>query len=143
MAKWLRRRVANAKIAGSTPVYRTQQEGKVVEPGVCEASISGFKSRPADQFGHLLALESPMNYIYKINKNRRQVEGNIEVPTAGTAVKVIVGLDGYDYKYYRERKRNVHLAMNGAAVLSFDELDEFADALKAMVAEAREELRKL
>lgn len=91
-----------------------------------------------------------MSYTFKISHLKRQAEGSIQAGSNGTAVKVVVGLDGYDYNNYTRVHRwrdtkglNVHIAMNGPLQLTFDELDEFTDELRAMVAEAREELRKL
>jgi hypothetical protein len=91
-----------------------------------------------------------MSYTWKHNSRKRQAEGSIKAGGNGTAIKVIVGLDGYDYNYYSRHHKwsptsglNVHLAMNGPLQLTFDQLENFADELKALVSEAREQLKEM
>lgn len=91
-----------------------------------------------------------MSYGYKVNPLKLQAEGGIKAGMNDTSVKVIVGLDGYEYSHYRRddrwnptRGRNVHVSMNGPLQMTFDQLEDFADELKALVSEAREELEEL
>lgn len=91
-----------------------------------------------------------MSYTWKHNARKQQAEGNIKAGRGGTDVKVIVGLDGYDWKYHTRNHQwsptkglNVHLSMNGPLQLTFDQLEDFADELKAMVSEARQQLKEM
>lgn len=84
----------------------------------------------------------------KLDKKLRQVE--LKGMINGTAITVIVGLDGYNYKFYRRQSqwsstlgKNVHIAVNGPLQLTFDELDSFLSALKVHVAQAKDELAKI
>lgn len=90
-----------------------------------------------------------MSYSFKLNLRKRQAEGSIKAGSNETAVKVIIGLDGYDWSHYHRvgewsstMGKNVHLAMNGPLQLTFDQLEDFADELKALVSEAREQLKE-
>lgn len=78
-------------------------------------------------------------YTLKHKTRSRQVEGRLSMGSySGTSLLAVVGLNGYDYKFYRERKRNIHIAMNGPLVLSFAEFEQFVDELKAIVADSKE-----
>jgi hypothetical protein len=66
-----------------------------------------------------------------------------------TAVSVVVGLDGYDWKFYKRdpdrwgrttRDFNVHLSLNGPLQMTFEEAEEFAAELAAVIADARKVL---
>lgn len=81
----------------------------------------------------------------KVNERAKQIESKASIN--GSAVTVIVGLDGYDYKWYKRTStysstvgKNVHISMNGPLQMTFDELEEFADNLKDHVKMARETL---
>lgn len=49
---WFNGRILACQASDGSSILpiRTPEEGKAVEPVVCEAMISGFKSRPPDQF---------------------------------------------------------------------------------------------
>lgn len=92
-----------------------------------------------------------MRWEKKHNKRKRQVELRATVGKM-CQVLIVVGLDGYDHKYYARvpenhwrtstSGKNVHFSMNGPISLSFAEWDEFMTEVQAVVAEARDTLRK-
>lgn len=84
----------------------------------------------------------------KLNVKKRQWEGVWK--NRGTSVAVIVGLDGYDYKYYQRGHQwsptddfNVHISMNGPLQLTFEEQKWFTQNINDMVDHGKEELERL
>lgn len=79
-----------------------------------------------------------------------QVECKASVGGAGTSVSIIVGLDGYDYKWYRRAPeelyhpsslnstdgKNVHVSMNGPLSLTFDEYATVVASVTSVIGEA-------
>jgi hypothetical protein len=89
-------------------------------------------------------------------KDRRKWKGKVTQVTTSPQVEirkdsfvVIVGLDGYTYKYYRRIPKdgregstkglNIHIAAAGPIQLSFKEWEEFM----GVVAEAKQTLEKI
>lgn len=82
-----------------------------------------------------------MPYELKYNEKKRQVEGKIT--GYSSAITVIFGNDGYDYKYYKRNDRwsptnrfNVHIAMNGPLQLTFDSMTRLLSDLLRVKIEA-------
>jgi hypothetical protein len=88
--------------------------------------------------------------LIKANKNK---PARVEVRwSKGTAnVLLIVGLDGYNHKYYKPEGRwstntlgkNIHLSMNGPLIMTFDEMGQFMNEIGQAVNEAKRKLREL
>lgn len=80
----------------------------------------------------------------KYNNKKRQWEGKLNFN--GTSAVVIVGLDGYDYKYYQREGRwdttrgfNVHVAFNGPMQMTFLDFQTFQNTLDMMVTRGKKE----
>jgi len=88
--------------------------------------------------------------LIKANKNK---PARVEVRwSKGSAnVLLVVGLDGYNHKYYKPGGhwgtntlgKNIHLSMNGPLMLTFDEMGKFMNELGQAVNEAQRKLREL
>lgn len=83
-------------------------------------------------------------------KKGKPPQAVFSIDTRLSNVLVVVGLDGYDYKYYTRDSRwsstigkNVHLAMNGPLMLSFEEMEDFLNGVRKGVAEAKGKLQGL
>lgn len=89
----------------------------------------------------------------KLTGVRTEPQVEIRKSVGGVNVTLVVGLDGYNYKYYKRnderwptegtRGLNVHVAMNGPLRLTFDAFHTFTDELDSAVREAHDVLLKL
>lgn len=81
-----------------------------------------------------------------VQKKGQPPQAELRYSTRHSNILIIVGLDGYDYKYYTRKDKwsstvgkNVHLALNGPAMLTFEELEQLVADVKI----AREKLQSL
>lgn len=85
-----------------------------------------------------------------VRKKGQPPQAQFSIYTKHANVLVVVGLDGYDYKYYtRDSKwdstvgKNVHLAMNGPIMLSFEDMERFLQLIREGIDQAKENLKAL
>jgi hypothetical protein len=87
-----------------------------------------------------------------VRKKGQPPQAEFDLYTRHANVKVVVGLDGYNYRHYTRDSewyrsgtlgKNVHLAMNGPIMLSFNDMEDFLDKIRSGVAEAKEKLQDL
>lgn len=117
------------------------------------------KLRTAEKHNATYSSDSGVNGTYVPNmseKDRRKWKGKITQVTTSPQVEirkdsfvVVVGLDGYTYKYYRRIPKdgrggstkglNIHIAAAGPIQMSFKVWEEFMDVVR----EARQALEEL
>lgn len=85
-----------------------------------------------------------------VRKKGQPPQATFSIDSRHANVLVVVGLDGYDYRHYtRDSKwsstlgKNVHLAMNGPIMLSFDDMEKFLTMIREGVIQAKKELQDL
>lgn len=81
-----------------------------------------------------------------ISKKGQPPQAEVSISTRLANILIVVGLDGYTYKHYNRndrwsstRGKNIHLALNGPAMLTFEELEE----LVKVVNQAKQKLEEL
>ena len=92
-----------------------------------------------------------MRWVSKFNKRKQQVELSTNDARGMTAISIVVGLDGYDWKHYvRDSDRwgrttrglNIHFSLNGPLQMTFAEFEKFLLEARAVVEDAEATLIK-
>ena len=91
-----------------------------------------------------------MKFTGNVVVKKRQWVGRLNTGSMAQ-VLLIVGLNGYEHKYYKRepdrwgtstRGYNVHLSMNGPLQFTFDEAAQFTSAVEAAIEEAKFQLEE-